>query len=76
MPGMKATVAFNQVFVDPYSGAILGQRNTSDFVLSRLNFMPFMLRLHYSLFLPDGHPNSPTFGHLKFPHPERGVTAG
>ncbi len=25
---------------------------------------------------PDGHPNSPTFGHLKFPHPERGVTAG
>jgi putative DNA primase/helicase len=25
---------------------------------------------------PDGHPNSPTFGHLKFPHPERGVTTG
>ena len=25
---------------------------------------------------PDGHPNSPTCGHLKFPHPERGVTAG
>ncbi len=23
---------------------------------------------------PDGHPNSPTFGHLKIPHPERGVT--
>jgi len=21
---------------------------------------------------PDGHPNSPTCGHLKFPHPERG----
>lgn len=20
---------------------------------------------------PDGHPNSPTHGHLKFPHPER-----
>ncbi len=26
--------------------------------------------------IPDGHPNSPIFGHLKFPHPERGVTAG
>ena len=26
--------------------------------------------------LPDGHPNSPTYGHLKFPHPERGVMAG
>jgi hypothetical protein len=25
---------------------------------------------------PDGHPNSPTYGHLKFPHPERGVMAG
>jgi trimeric autotransporter adhesin len=25
---------------------------------------------------PDGHPNSPTCGHLKFPHPERGVMAG
>ena len=25
---------------------------------------------------PDGHPNSPTCGHLKFPHPERGVTKG
>jgi hypothetical protein len=23
---------------------------------------------------PDGHPNSPTSGHLKFPHPEGGVT--
>ena len=28
------------------------------------------------LCFPDGHPNSPTLGHLKFPHPERGVTAG
>ena len=24
---------------------------------------------------PDGHPNSPTCGHPKFLHPERGVTA-
>ncbi len=23
---------------------------------------------------PVGHPNSPTSGHLKIPHPERGVT--
>ena len=23
---------------------------------------------------PDGHPNSPTSGHLKFPHPDGGVT--
>ncbi len=25
---------------------------------------------------PDGHPNSPTCGHLKFPHPERGEMTG
>jgi uncharacterized iron-regulated membrane protein len=50
-PGMKTTVAFNQAFIDPYSGKILGQRNTSDFTVDRVNFIPFMLRLHYSLFL-------------------------
>ena len=22
---------------------------------------------------PDGHPNSPTYGHPKFPHPDLGV---
>ena len=26
--------------------------------------------------LPDGHPNSPTCGHLKFPHPERSEMTG
>jgi tetratricopeptide (TPR) repeat protein len=26
--------------------------------------------------LPDGHPNSPACGHLKFPHPERGEMTG
>jgi len=26
--------------------------------------------------LPDGHPNSPTFGHLKLPHPKRGEMTG
>jgi putative DNA primase/helicase len=26
--------------------------------------------------VPDGHPNSPACGHLKFPHPECGVTMG
>jgi len=26
--------------------------------------------------IPDGHPNSPTCGHLKFPHPECGEMTG
>ena len=30
----------------------------------------------YDGIVPDGHPNSPTCGHLKLPHPERGVTMG
>lgn len=51
VPGMKAEVTFNQVFVNPYTGDILGKRNTSAFVLDRVNFIPFMVRLHYSLFL-------------------------
>ena len=25
---------------------------------------------------PDGHPNSSAYGHLKFLHPEHGVTVG
>lgn len=51
VPGMKATVTYNQVFVDPHTGAILGQRNTSEFVISKVNLIPFLLRLHYTLFL-------------------------
>ncbi len=31
---------------------------------------------YFGVLAPDGHPNSPTCGHLKFPHPERGVTVG
>ena len=34
------------------------------------------LKLKPSTLLPDGHPNSPTCGHLKFPHPERGEMTG
>ncbi len=56
VPGMKSKVLFNQIFVNPYTGAILGQRNTSNFVLSRENFVPFILRLHYSLFIEKWGP--------------------
>ncbi|MEY4591640.1 MAG: hypothetical protein RIR18_535 [Pseudomonadota bacterium] len=51
VPGMKMNGPFNQAFINPYTGEVLGTRNTSDFVFNRVNFMPFMLRLHYSLFL-------------------------
>lgn len=51
VPGMKATAPFNQAFINPYTGITLGKRNTTDFRLDRRNFVPFVLRLHYSLFL-------------------------
>lgn len=47
----KSALRANQVFVDPHTGAILGQRNTSEFVMSRANLIPVLLRLHYSLLL-------------------------
>lgn len=31
-------------------------------------------QLSAKLPLPDGHPNSPTYGPLKFPHLDRGMT--
>lgn len=40
-----------QAFVDPYSGALLGVRNISAFALDRVNLIPTLHRLHYSLFL-------------------------
>lgn len=51
MRGMKMPLSFNQAFVNPYTGEVLGQRNTTNFVVDRVNFVPWMLRLHYSLFL-------------------------
>lgn len=30
---------------------------------------PEILQMHQLSINPDGHPNSPTCGHLKFPHP-------
>ena len=43
----------DQVFVDPYTGAILGERKWGDIGQGRKNLMPFIYRLHYSLAL-DG----------------------
>lgn len=47
---------------------------------SRLNTSknPLESKKNFDLLLsrPDGHPNSPACGHLKFPHPERDVTMG
>ena len=46
-------LAYNQIFMDPVSGEILGKRLWGEPALTRANFMPFLYRLHYSLHLPD-----------------------
>lgn len=51
--GMKATLDLNQLLVDPYTGRILAERSTSKLILSRANFIPDMVRLHYTLFLDE-----------------------
>ena len=49
--GMENSTRFDQVMVNPYNGKILGERNTTQFVLSRTNLLPLLSRLHSSLFL-------------------------
>lgn len=46
-------LANDQVFVDPYTGRILGERMWGDIGQGRKNLMPFIYRLHYALAL-DG----------------------
>lgn len=53
VPGMKSSVEFNQIFVNPHSGEILGQRSTTRFVPAWENFVPDVVRFHLSLFLDE-----------------------
>lgn len=41
----------DEIFVDPYTGAILGERKWGDLAQGAKNLMPFVYRLHYSLAL-------------------------
>lgn len=49
-PG-KAPLENDEVFVDPTSGQILGERRWGDITQTWRNLMPFLYRLHYSLAL-------------------------
>lgn len=51
--GMQASVDYNQVFVNPYTAEILGQRSTTRFVANWEHLMPDLVRLHYALFLDE-----------------------
>lgn len=51
-PGAQKAPAYNQIFVDPADGAILGRRLRGAARLDRAHLMPFLYTLHYSLHLP------------------------
>jgi uncharacterized iron-regulated membrane protein len=44
---------WDEVFVNPYTGAIQGTRQWGDITQGSINLMPFIYRLHYSLALGD-----------------------
>lgn len=52
LPGAGA-LAHDQVFVDPYSGRVLGARRWGDLSQGWHNLMPFIYRLHHSLALGE-----------------------
>lgn len=52
-PAGTAPLASNEVFVDPYTGALLGQRQWGDIGQGAVNLLPFIERLHYALALGD-----------------------
>lgn len=50
--GKPFEIAYNQVALNPVSGAEQGRRLWGDVSLTRENFLPFLYKLHYSLELP------------------------
>ncbi|MFM2088320.1 MAG: hypothetical protein RLZZ237_3189 [Pseudomonadota bacterium] len=46
-------LASDEVFVDPYTGAVLGQRRWGEISQGLINLLPFIERLHYALALGD-----------------------
>jgi uncharacterized iron-regulated membrane protein len=46
-------IGHNQVFIDPVTGHILGQRDWGKVALDREHLLPFLYKLHYSLHVPN-----------------------
>lgn len=51
--GKPHELGFDQVFLEPHSGALLGTRQWGEPSLARKSLMPFLYRLHYTLHLPE-----------------------
>lgn len=50
---IKDSEEYNQLFIDPYTANILGQRQWADLSQGWGNLPGFIYRLHYSLWIPD-----------------------
>ena len=51
--GELYSLDYNQAFVDPASGNVLGQRYWGRISLDSENLLPFLYKLHYSMHIPD-----------------------
>jgi uncharacterized iron-regulated membrane protein len=51
--GQPYELAFDQLFIDPYTGQVLGTRKWGEFGLDRERLLPFLYRLHFTLALPE-----------------------
>lgn len=49
--GKLYDLGFNQLYLDPWTGAVLGRRNWGDITQGRINLIPFIDKLHYALAL-------------------------
>ena len=52
--GLAVEPGFNQMSIDPVSGAVQGRRQWGAVSLARENLLPFLYKLHYSMHIPDG----------------------
>ena len=51
--GRPYRLSFDQIFIDPFSGEVLGQRLRQSAALDRAHLMPTLLKVHYTLLLPS-----------------------
>jgi len=51
--GERYVLDYNQAFVDPASGEIVGKRFWGRISLDSENLLPFLYKLHYSMHIPD-----------------------
>lgn len=52
--GQLFDVDYNEIALDPVTGAVQGRRMWGAVSLSRENLLPFLYKLHYSMHIPDG----------------------